>query len=288
MMDKIKFSPIKSLSIFNTYIDSSNHLPLLSASDEKKLAQKFFNKGDLKAAKILILSHLRFVIRIAKNYSGYGLPQADLIQEGNIGLMKSVKKFNPNLGVRLVSFSVYWIKSEIHEYVLKNWRIVKIATTKSQRKLFFNLRKNKKKIGWLNKKEIIKVAQNLKVKNKDVIEMESRMCAKDVFLNNSSEEYNSDKSFKNIYSISYFREQLLDFTRNIENENWKKYIKKKLNTALLDLDDRSRNIIYSRWLKGGKKNTLKTIAKNYGISAERVRQLEKKAMNKLRLSIEKK
>ncbi|WP_343187789.1 RNA polymerase sigma factor RpoH [Buchnera aphidicola (Periphyllus koelreuteriae)] len=288
MINKIKFSSIKSLSIYNTYIDSSNHLPILSADKEKKLANKFFYNGDLKSAKILILSHLRFVIRIAKNYSGYGLSQSDLVQEGNIGLMKSVKKFNPNLGVRLVSFSIYWIKSEIHEYILKNWRIVKIATTKAQRKLFFNLRKTQKKLSWFNNKEIKNIAKNLRVKNKDVIEMESRMFAQDIFLNNSSEQCDPDKSSKNIYSIPYFKEQLIDFTHKIENENWKKYIKKKLNLALSNLDLRSRNIIYLRWLNGKKKNTLQDIAKNYGISAERVRQLEKNAMKKLRLSIENK
>ncbi|NIG99175.1 MAG: RNA polymerase sigma factor RpoH [Buchnera aphidicola (Periphyllus acericola)] len=287
MIDKRNISSVKSLSIFNNYINFSNHLPVLTANDEKKLAKKFFYQGDLKSAKILILSHLNFVIRIAKKYSGYGLPQADLIQEGNIGLMKSVKKFNPNLGVRLVSFSVYWIKSEIHEYVLKNWRIVKIATTKAQRKLFFNLRKSKKKLSWFNRQEIKKIAKNLNVKDKDVEEMELRMCAKDVFLNNSSEENNNTNEFlNNLYSIPYFREQLSDFTHSIENENWKKYVKNKLNCALLDLDLRSRNIICSRWLSGEKKNTLKDIAKNHGITAERVRQLEKNAMKKLRLFIE--
>jgi len=157
MIDKIKFSSIKFLNVLNSCIKVSNSFPVLSASDEKKLAKKLFDNGDLKAAKILILSHLRFVIHIAKNYSGYGLPQADLIQEGNIGLMKSVKKFNPHLGVRLISFAIHWIKSEIHEYVLRNWRIVKIATTKSQRKLFFNLRKKKKKWDGLIKKKLKKL-----------------------------------------------------------------------------------------------------------------------------------
>ncbi|NIH41026.1 MAG: RNA polymerase sigma factor RpoH [Buchnera aphidicola (Periphyllus aceris)] len=287
MIDKRNISSKKSLSIFNNYMDFSNHLPVLTANEEKKLAKKFFYYGDLKAAKILILSHLNFVIRIAKKYSGYGLPQDDLIQEGNIGLMKSVKKFNPNLGVRLVSFSVYWIKSEIHEYVLKNWRIVKIATTKAQRKLFFNLRKSKKKLSWLNRQEIKKISRNLNVKDKDVKEMELRMYAKDIFLNNSSEENNDTDEFSNnLYSIPYFREKLSDFTYGVENENWKKYVKNKLNYALLDLDLRSRNIIFSRWLSGEKKNTLKDIAKNYGITAERVRQLEQNAIKKLRLFIE--
>jgi RNA polymerase sigma-32 factor len=286
MIDKIKFSSIKFLNVLNSCIKVSNSFPVLSASDEKKLAKKLFDNGDLKAAKILILSHLRFVIHIAKNYSGYGLPQADLIQEGNIGLMKSVKKFNPHLGVRLISFAIHWIKSEIHEYVLRNWRIVKIATTKSQRKLFFNLRKKKKKMGWFNKKEIEKVAQQLGVKNKDVIEMESRMSAKDVFLNNYSEENNIKENTKNVYSIPFLKDQLSDFTYKIEKDNWKKHAKNKLNLALSYLDKRSRDIIYSRWLDNNKKkNTLKDIAKNYGISAERVRQLEKNAMKKLRLTI---
>ncbi|MCW5197400.1 RNA polymerase sigma factor RpoH [Buchnera aphidicola] len=290
MFNKIKFSSKKSLNFLNIYMKNIHNCSILSANDEKKLANRLFYKNDLKAAKILILSHLRFVIRIARNYSGYGLPQSDLIQEGNIGLMKSVKKFNPNLGVRLVSFAIYWIKSEIHEYVLKNWRIVKIATTKSQRKLFFNLRKKKKKIGWFNKKEILNVAKEFGVKNKDVIEMESRMSAKDVLLNNFSEENNTTLEHKNnIYSIPYLKDQLSDFTQVIEKDNWKKYTINKLNIALSYLDERSRNIIYSRWLDHkNKKNTLKNIAKNYGISAERVRQLEKNAIKKLRLSINEK
>ncbi|NIH16782.1 MAG: RNA polymerase sigma factor RpoH [Buchnera aphidicola (Periphyllus lyropictus)] len=286
MINKIKYSSVSSLNVFSSFLKSSNYLKILSASDEKKLAKKFFNNGDLKAAKILILSHLRFVIHIAKNYSGYGLPEADLIQEGNIGLMKSVKKFNPYLGVRLVSFSVYWIKSEINEYILKNWRIVKVATTKSQKKLFFNLKKIKKKLDWFNKKEISDVAKKLGVKNKDVIEMESRMSAKDVFLDNSSNN-NDYKEKNNFYSLSFLKDKFSNFTNVIEDDNWKKYIKNKLNVALSYLDERSRNIICSRWLNKNKKKTLKNIAKNYGISAERVRQLEKNAMKKLRLTIKK-
>ncbi|CAL4317801.1 RNA polymerase sigma factor RpoH [Buchnera aphidicola (Sipha maydis)] len=286
MIDRMKFSSRNFLNSLNTCIKISSNFPILSAKDEKKLAIKLFQNGDLKAAKILILSHLRFVIHVAKNYSGYGLPQADLIQEGNIGLMKSVKKFNPYLGVRLISFAIHWIKSEIHEYVLRNWRIVKVATTKSQRKLFFNLRKTKKKLGWFNKKEISHVAQKLGVKNKDVIEMESRMSAKDVFFNNHTEDDDSQENVKNIYSIPFLKDQLSDFTYGIEKDNWKKHTKNKLNLALSCLDERSRDIIYSRWLDNNKKkNTLQDIAKIYGISAERVRQLEKNAMKKLRLTI---
>ncbi|CAL4317834.1 RNA polymerase sigma factor RpoH [Buchnera aphidicola (Chaitophorus sp. 3695)] len=288
MVNKMKFSSKESLNFLSIYMKTIHRWSILSADDEKKLANKLFYKNDLKAAKILILSHLRFVIRIARNYSGYGLPQSDLIQEGNIGLMKSVKKFNPNLGVRLVSFAIYWIKSEIHEYVLKNWRIVKIATTKSQRKLFFNLRKKKKKVGWFNKKEILNVAQEFGVTHQDVIEMESRMSAKDVLLNNFSED-NTQEYTNNIYSIPFLKDQLSDFTQVIEKDNWKKYTINKLNIALSYLDERSRNIIRSRWLDcTNKKNTLKDIAKNYGISAERVRQLEQNAIKKLRLSINKK
>ncbi|CAL4317727.1 RNA polymerase sigma factor RpoH [Buchnera aphidicola] len=287
MIDKMKFSSIKFLNVLNTCMRTSNSFPILSARDEKKLAKKLFKNGDLESAKILILSHLRFVIHIAKNYSGYGLPQADLIQEGNIGLMKSVKKFNPYLGVRLISFAIHWIKSEIHEYVLRNWRIVKVATTKSQRKLFFNLRKTKKKMGWFNKREITYVAQKLGVKNKDVIEMESRMSAKDVFFHNYSEDDDTKEYPKNISSIPFLKDKLSDFTYGIEKDNWKKHAKNKLNLALSCLDKRSRDIIYSRWLdKSKKKNTLQNIAKIYGISAERVRQLEKNAMKKLRLTIE--
>ncbi|CAL4317861.1 RNA polymerase sigma factor RpoH [Buchnera aphidicola] len=286
MKNKIKILPEFPIGNIEEYIRISNSWSILSIKEEQKLAKKLFKKNDLYSAKILILSHLRFVIHVAKSYSGYGLPQADLIQEGNIGLMKSVKRFNPNFGVRLISFAIYWIKSEIHEYVLKNWRIVKVATTKSQRKLFFNLRKKKKKIGWLNKQEINLVAQELKVSEKDVKEMETRMFAKDVTFNFSSKNDNTENYNFFCSQKNYLKDQISNFSNIIEKKNWEKYAIKKLNQALLCLDKRSRKIIYKRWLNKKKKITLKEIAEKYNISAERVRQLEKNAMKKLRLAIE--
>jgi len=284
-MQKKKVLSLSSSNLGNldSYIRASKMWPMLSLQEEQELSKKFFYNKDIEAAKILILSHLRFVIHIARNYSGYGLLQADLIQEGNIGLMKSVRRFNPNIGVRLVSFAVHWIKSEIHEYVLRNWRIVKVATTKSQRKLFFNLRKSKKRLGWFNKKEIQMVATELGVSIEDVKEMEFRMAAQDVTFNRLPEEDSNETKIKSI--IPYLKDTTSNFANIVEEKNWKTYAKKQLNRALLKLDERSRNIIYVRWLYK-KKLTLEKIAKTYGISAERVRQLEKNAMKKLKMEIQ--
>ncbi|XRX43126.1 MAG: RNA polymerase sigma factor RpoH [Buchnera aphidicola (Tetraneura sorini)] len=284
MLDRQKKLSIVSLGNLNAYIRSVNSSPMLSLEEEQMLSKKLYFEGDLNAAKILILSHLRFVIHIARSYSGYGLSRSDLIQEGNIGLMKSVRRFNPKIGVRLVSFAVHWIKSEIHEYVLKNWRIVKVATTKSQRKLFFNLRKNKKRLGWFNQEEIKIVANELKVSIQDVKEMESRMSAQDVTFNLISEGSENENRAKS--TISHFRDDSSDFATLLELNNWEEHATLKLNNAILKLDERSRNIINARWLDSNKKNTLQEIANSYGISAERVRQLEKNAMKKLRIAIE--
>lgn len=284
MTKNIPLTAFATLGNIESYIRYTNFWPMLSLKEEKKLAIKLYYKGDLEAAKILILSHLRFVIHIARNYSGYGLPQADLIQEGNIGLMKAVRRFNPDIGVRLVSFAVHWIKSEIHEYVLRNWRIVKVATTKAQRKLFFNLRKAKQRLGWFNQEEIEMVAKELGVTSKDVREMESRMTAQDMTLDFLPDEDNENKY---LAPILYLKDKNSDFANILEEDNWDNHENKKLNNAIKSLDERSQYIIQSRWLNNDNKITLQELAYKYGVSAERVRQLEKNAMKKLRLEIEK-
>lgn len=284
MTKNIQLTAFATLGNIESYIRYTNFWPMLSLKEEKKLAIKLYYKGDLEAAKILILSHLRFVIHIARNYSGYGLPQADLIQEGNIGLMKAVRRFNPDIGVRLVSFAVHWIKSEIHEYVLRNWRIVKVATTKAQRKLFFNLRKAKQRLGWFNQEEIEMVAKELGVTSKDVREMESRMTAQDMTLDFLPDEDNENKY---LAPILYLKDKNSDFANILEEDNWDNHENKKLNNAIKSLDERSQHIIQSRWLNNDNKITLQELAYKYGVSAERVRQLEKNAMKKLRLEIEK-
>ncbi|QJC37158.1 RNA polymerase sigma factor RpoH [Enterobacteriaceae endosymbiont of Donacia thalassina] len=274
-------SSMLPIGTLDSYINVTNNYPMLTSKEEQELSKKLYYKGDLNAAKKLILSHLRFVIHVTRYYSGYGLQQADLIQEGNIGLMKAVRRFNPEIGVRLVSFAIHWIKAEIHEYVLRNWRIVKVATTKAQRKLFFNLRKTKQRLGWFNQDEIKMVAKELGVSIKDVCEMESRMSAQD--MNNDSKD-----NFKNtkINSNIFLKDHNSNFANIIEKDNWSKFISNKLYKAMLKLDYRSRNIINLRWLnKNKKKTTLQELANYYGISAERIRQLEKNAMKKLRFMI---
>lgn len=274
----------KSIALMNqgtleAYIRAANLYPMLTAQQERELAERLYYNGDLDAAKQLIVSHLRFVIHVARNYSGYGLSKADLIQEGNIGLMKSVRRFNPELDVRLVSFAVHWIKSEIHEYVLRNWRIVKIATTKAQRKLFFNLRKTKQRLGWFNEEEIALVARSLNVTCKDVREMESRMTAQDMVFEQPSDEERSVLSVPMLY--------LQDKMTIIDEEGeWFDQISNKLNIALNSLDQRSQHIIRARWLNSDCKTTLQELANKYGISAERIRQLEKNAMRKMRIVIQ--
>ncbi|MFZ7305606.1 MULTISPECIES: RNA polymerase sigma factor RpoH [Avibacterium] len=261
------------------YIRAANEYPMLSAEEEKELAERLYYKEDLEAAKKLILSHLRFVIHVARGYSGYGLPQADLIQEGNIGLMKAVKRFNPEVGVRLVSFAVHWIKAEIHEYVLRNWRIVKVATTKAQRKLFFNLRKTKQRLGWFNDNEVDMVAQELGVSKQDVIEMESRMTGADVGFDLSNED--DDESFA---PALYLEDKSSNFAAELENENYETQAADQVATALEGLDERSQDIIKARWLDENKA-TLQDLAAKYNISAERVRQLETNALKKLKSAV---
>ncbi|URL03135.1 RNA polymerase sigma factor RpoH [Avibacterium sp. 20-126] len=261
------------------YIRAANEYPMLSAEEEKELAERLYYKEDLEAAKKLILSHLRFVIHVARGYSGYGLPQADLIQEGNIGLMKAVKRFNPEVGVRLVSFAVHWIKAEIHEYVLRNWRIVKVATTKAQRKLFFNLRKTKQRLGWFNDNEVDMVAEELGVSKQDVIEMESRMTGADVGFDLSNDD--DDESYA---PALYLEDRNSNFAAELENENYETQAADQVAAALEGLDERSQDIIKARWLDENKA-TLQDLAAKYNISAERVRQLETNALKKLKSAV---
>ena len=266
------------------YVRAANAYPMLTAEEERALAERLHYNGDLEAAKKLILSHLRFVAHIARNYSGYGLPQADLIQEGNIGLMKAVRRFNPEVGVRLVSFAVHWIKAEIHEYVLRNWRIVKVATTKAQRKLFFNLRKNKQRLGWFSHDEVEHVARELGVTSKDVLEMESRMAAQDMTFDPTPDDEPRDGAA--MAPMLYLQDKSSDFAETIEEDNWDQDATDKLSYAMEGLDERSQDIIRARWLDDDNKSTLQELADKYGVSAERVRQLEKNAMKKLRMAIE--
>lgn len=262
----------------DSYIRSVNSYPMLSAEEEHELAERLHYKGEIEAAKGLILSHLRFVVHIARGYSGYGLPMADLVQEGNIGLMKAVKRFNPEVGVRLVSFAVHWIKAEIHEYVLRNWRIVKIATTKAQRKLFFNLRKSKKRLGWFNHSEVEMVAKELGVEPSDVREMESRLAAQDATFDMSVDD---DEGNAVSAPVLYLEDKNSDVAENLESTNWEQHTNHRLSLAISSLDERSQHIVRSRWLNEPKA-TLQDLADNYGVSAERIRQLEKNAMKKLK------
>ncbi|TDQ59369.1 RNA polymerase RpoH-like sigma 32 subunit [Mesocricetibacter intestinalis] len=261
------------------YIRAANEYPMLTAEEEKELAERLYYKEDLEAAKKLILSHLRFVIHVARGYSGYGLPQADLIQEGNVGLMKAVKRFNPEVGVRLVSFAVHWIKAEIHEYVLRNWRIVKVATTKAQRKLFFNLRKTKQRLGWFNDNEVSLVADELGVSREDVMEMENRMAGADLGFDLPVED-NEDTFAPSLY----LEDKNSNFAAELENENFEAQAADQLSNALQGLDERSQDIIKARWLDENKA-TLHELAAKYNISAERVRQLESNALKKLRSAV---
>ncbi|GHE95652.1 RNA polymerase sigma factor RpoH [Thalassotalea profundi] len=262
------------------YMQSAYSIPMLSAEREHELATRLYEEDDLSSAQELIMSHLRFVIHVAKGYAGYGLPQADLIQEGNVGLMKAVKRFNPEVGVRLVSFAVHWIKAEIHEYVLRNWRIVKVATTKAQRKLFFNLRKNKKRLGWFSNEEVSTVAESLGVSEKDVLEMESRMTNQDQAFELSSDD-DDNASASNFSPAQYLEDKQSDIAIDIEDQNWESHANQQLANAMISLDDRSQDIIKTRWLDD-EKSTLQELANKYDISAERVRQLEKNALNKLK------
>lgn len=268
----------------SAYIQAVGSIPLLSAERERELAEELHFHGNLEAARQLVMSHLRFVVHIAKSYNGYGLPQADLIQEGNVGLMKAVKRFDPSKGVRLVSFAVHWIKAEIHEYVLRNWRIVKVATTKAQRKLFFNLRSAKKQLAWLSNDEAHAVAADLGVDVSEVRRMEGRLSSVDVAFDASGSDDDGD-SAGHVAPVHYLEDHSQDPARLLEADNWEESNHQSLVLALDELDERSRDILQSRWLAEDKA-TLHDLADRYGVSAERIRQLEKAAMKKLRAAME--
>ena len=264
----------------DTYISSVNRIPMVSAEEERELALRFQNEGDLDAARQLVMAHLRFVVKVARGYNGYGLPLADLIQEGNIGLMKAVKRFDPAVGVRLVSFAVHWIRAEMHEYILRNWRIVKIATTKAQRKLFFNLRSAKKRLGWMNNDEVDAVAKDLGVTSKDVMEMEMRMSNYDASFDGVVNDDDDENTFA---PIAYLEDKSTGPEEQLELTQVEDLHQERLQHAIAALDDRSRDIIAKRWLTDNKA-TLHELAAEYDVSAERIRQIENNAMNKLRAS----
>ncbi|MCK5697653.1 MAG: RNA polymerase sigma factor RpoH, partial [Gammaproteobacteria bacterium] len=256
-----------------SYISAVNSISMLTPEEESSLGQQVKDSGDLDAAQRMIMSHLRFVVHIARGYRGYGLPQGDLIQEGNIGLMKAVKRFDPDKKVRLVSFAVHWIKAEIHEYILRNWRIVKIATTKAQRKLFFNLRRKKKRLGWFSNKEVHTVAEELDVTTKDVLQMEARLTYQD----NAFDGYDDEDSESTpVVPAHYLESADLSPEQSVIKTDIKKMQSELLHSALATLDDRSRDIVSQRWLNDDKQ-TLQELAGKYNISAERIRQLENNA-----------
>jgi RNA polymerase sigma-32 factor len=260
------------------YISAAFQLPMLSAEEEHELAVRLRDRQDLDAARALVMSHLRFVVRIARGYSGYGLPQNDLVQEGTVGLMKAVRRFDPDMGVRLVSFAVHWIKAEIHEYILRNWRIVKIATTKAQRKLFFNLRSAKKRLGWFSQQEVEQVAEDLGVKPETVLEMESRLANYDM----SFDGIDGDDDDSPVAApAAYLPDLRNEPSRLLEQADSESSQRDQLYAALDELDGRSRDIVQRRWLSEGKE-TLHELADTYGVSAERIRQIEAAALKKLR------
>ena len=263
------------------YISTVNQIPILTAEQEKELAERYYYDQDLDAAKLLVMSHLRFVVHIARSYAGYGLPQGDLIQEGNLGLMKAVKRFDPNMGVRLVSFAVHWIKAEIHEYVIRNWRIVKIATTKAQRKLFFNLRSLKKSSKKLTLEEARSIANDLNVTPEQVLEMEGRLTAYDAAFEAQGDD---DDDTPHTAPALYLEDNRYDPVRLLEEEDYEEQSTTAVHEAMDQLDDRSRNILQRRWLDDDK-STLHELAAEYNVSAERIRQLEKNAMEKIKTAI---
>lgn len=266
----------------DAYVQTVTAIPVLTAEEERALAERLYFDGDVDAARQMVMSHLRFVVHVAKTYSGYGLPLGDLIQEGNVGLMKAVKRFDPTMGVRLVSFAVHWVKAEMHEFILRNWRIVKVATTKAQRKLFFNLRSMKKGLGWLTNDEVDAIAEDLGVEAKTVRQMEGRMASVDTAFD--APEGADDE--KDVWAPAYFLEdKSADPSMQLEDANWEEDSQRRLMQAMEQLDDRSKDILARRWLTDDKA-TLHELAAEYGVSAERIRQLEKNAMKKIRISME--
>lgn len=272
-------SPGQDLS---AYMKAIRAIPVLSSEEETSLANKLYFESDLDAARQLVLSHLRFVVHVAKSYSGYGLSMADLVQEGNIGLMKAVKRFDPRVGVRLISFAVHWVKAEMHEFILKNWRIVKVATTKSQRKLFFNLRSAKKTLSWFTLDEVNSVATELGVKPETVREMEGRLSSQDTAFDGL---YDEDDERGSQAPVNYLADHSTNPETILEQASWKHNNLLNLRDAMDSLDERSRDILYARWLDEDNKATLHDLADKYGISAERIRQLEKNAMKKLKAAM---
>ena len=268
-------APIGSL---DAYVERVSSLPMLSREEEFELAERFRRDDDLDAARTLVLSHLRFVVHVARGYMGYGLPVGDLIQEGNIGLMKAVKRFDPSLGVRLVSFAVHWIRAEIHEYVLRNWRLVRVATTKAQRKLFFNLRRMKKNLAWLSEDETQAVARDLGVEPRDVREMEQRLSSRDLSFDPPQADGEEDAPFA---PAAYLVAEGADPAADAEAADWQAAASESLAGALEQLDARSRRIIETRWLADNKL-TLHQLADEFGVSAERIRQIEAQALGTLR------
>ena len=273
-------APVDSL---HSYIQLVGSVPILNAEDERELALRLQQRNDLDAARQLIMSHLRFVVYIARSYSGYGLPLGDLIQEGNIGLMKAVKRFDPAYGVRLASFAIHWIRAEIHEFILRNWRIVKIATTKAQRKLFFSLRSSKKRLGWFNREEVDAVARDLGVSTAEVLEMESRLSGQDISFDPGPAGNGEDEG-DHAAPITYLQDTQVDPAEQLEREDWEDKINTGLVRALAKLDARSRDIVERRWFSDNKP-TLHELAAEYKVSAERIRQLESNAMKKLRTAL---
>jgi len=264
------------------YMQTVNSISILTAEEEQNLAEDLYYRENLDAARQMVMAHLRFVVHIAKSYSGYGLSQADLIQEGNVGLMKAVKRFNPERGVRLVSFAVHWIKAEMHEFILRNWRIVKVATTKAQRKLFFNLRSAKKRLSWLNNAEAEAIAKDLNVEPQHVREMEGRLSAYDAAFDAGSDD-DDESAFQ--APANYLEDHSTNPATTLEDLDWRQSSVASLTAAMEQLDERSCDILKQRWLSD-EKSTLHDLADQYGVSAERIRQLEKNAMKKIKLSIE--
>ena len=258
-----------------SYLSSVHAIPILTKEQEQELALKLYEEDDLDAARQLVIHHLRFVVHIARSYQGYGLPLGDIIQEGNVGLMKAVRKFNPEVGVRLISFAIHWIKSEIHEYILKNWKIVKVATTKAQRKLFFNLRSKRKELNWLSSDEVKMISSELGVDEKSVKEMESRMNSSDVSFDPPAEANDDQASYS---PANYISDSSMDPAELIEKNDLEKHNNSELLSAISELDQRSKEILMDRWLSD-MKPTLHELSDKYGVSAERIRQIEKSAMN---------
>ena len=283
MNQNIEHSLIPSTGSLEAYIQAVGSVPVLEAEEERRLARLYRDENNLEAARKLIVSNLRFVVHIARGYAGYGLPQADLIQEGNVGLMKAVKRFDPEMNVRLVSYAVHWIRAEIHEYILRNWRIVKVATTKAQRKLFFNLRSAKKRLGWLGKDEVDAVARDLGVKPAEVREMEARLSSHDASFDPSVDR--EDDEERAHAPAAYLQDLRMDPTTQVEEDDWQHSNETRLHAAMEDLDERSQDILKARWMSDDK-TTLQELAARYQVSAERIRQLEKNAMKKLRNALE--